>query len=377
MNYQELKQEAEKYRDQMTPMERMMAYAKGEEVDHIPVVVGGGETMASLLGYTLGEYRRSFDIQCEVMDFCHEHFLASRGASVPMGLKGIGEALGSTLNYPEDNLDYVADFVLKDYDMLPELEARMNLDNPILKEKFAQIRRYKERFGENFPVATNVAGPLTTAMAIRQPELVMMDMIKNKEKVHELLDVSVRCSLKWVQMVKDEFGPTLAGFADPTSATNLISARQFREFCKPHLQDLLAGLKELMGRTPGTHICGKTKAIWQDLVDLGLPSFSVDNCEDLAELKAAVGDKMAISGNVPPVDVIRNGSIDDVIASVQECLIKGSDSPMGFTLAIGCQVPYGTPMENLEAYLYAARRYGRGARKGQLCRGLYEEGLVQ
>ena len=32
--------------------------------------------------------------------------------------------------------------------------------------------------------------------------------------------------------------------------------------------------------------------------------------------------------------------------------------------------------ENMEAYVYAARRYGRGAKKGQLCRGLAEEGLV-
>ena len=105
-------------------------------------------------------------------------------------------------------------------------------------------------------------------------------------------------------------------------------------------------------------------------------SFSVDNCEDLAELKAAIGDKVKISGNVPPVEVMKNGTIDDVIQSVQECLIKGSDSPCGFSLAIGCQVPIGTSRENIEAYIYAARRYGRGAQKGKLCKGLYEEGLV-
>ena len=85
---------------------------------------------------------------------------------------------------------------------------------------------------------------------------------------------------------------------------------------------------------------------------------------------------MKISGNVPPVSVLKNGTIDDVIASVIDCLKKGSDNPMGFSLAIGCQVPIGTPRENLEAYIYAARRYGRGAKKGHLCRGLYEEGLV-
>ena len=98
--------------------------------------------------------------------------------------------------------------------------------------------------------------------------------------------------------------------------------------------------------------------------------------EDLAELKAAVGDKMKISGNVPPTTVLRNGTIDDVIESVKQCLIKGSDSPCGYSLAAGCDVPVGTPRENLEAYIYAARRYGRGAQKGKPCRGLIEEHLI-
>jgi len=378
MDYATLKKEMELYKDEMSPMERMMAYAKGEEVDHIPFVVGGGETMAPLCGHTLGEFRRSFEVQCKVNAFCKEHFSSAGGASVPLGLKGIGEALGSKVKYPENNLDYVEDFVLKDYDMLPELEARFDPKiNPFLQKKLAQIRRYKEAFGEKFPVPTNVAGPITTAVSIRQTELVMKDMIKNKDKLHDLIDLGVRCSIRWLEIVTEEFGPTMAGFAEPAASMSLISEKQFREFCKPHLKDLLEGFRRIMGRIPGTHICGKTKPIWPDLAELGFPSFSVDNCEDLAELKAALGDKMAISGNVPPVEVMRNGTIDDVIHSVQQCLIKGSDSPMGYTLAIGCQVPIGTPLENLEAYMYAARRYGRGARKGQLCRGLYEEGLVK
>ena len=58
MDINELRIEYEKYTDKMSGMERMMAYAKGEEVDHIPMTVGGGETMAHLLGYTVGEFKQ-------------------------------------------------------------------------------------------------------------------------------------------------------------------------------------------------------------------------------------------------------------------------------------------------------------------------------
>ena len=111
-------------------------------------------------------------------------------------------------------------------------------------------------------------------------------------------------------------------------------------------------------------------------MEMGFISFMPDGFEDLEQLKKDVGHRMAISGNVPPVEVMVNGSIDDVIESVKTCLIKGSDSPCGYTLAIGGQLGYGTPKENIEAYVYAARRYGRGAKRGQPCRGLIEEGLI-
>jgi len=75
------------------------------------------------------------------------------------------------------------------------------------------------------------------------------------------------------------------------------------------------------------------------------------------------------------VDVMLKGSIDDVIEAVKQSLLRGSDSPCGYTLSIGGPLPKGVPKENMEAYVYAARRYGRGAKKGQLCRGLAEEGL--
>ena len=61
-----------------------------------------------------------------------------------------------------------------------------------------------------------------------------------------------------------------------------------------------------------------------------------------------------------------------MIASCRECLTKCADSPAGFILNTGCQLPIGTPKENVEAFIYAARKYGRGARIGKMPKGLTE-----
>lgn len=376
MDYQTLKREMENYPDTMTNAERMKAYAMGQEVDRIPFTLGNSYSLVRLYGYTPGQYRRSLDIQFELAEKVRAEFCGSgMAANTNLSLRGVGEALGSKAVYPENDTDYLTDFVLKDYSMLDELVFDPET-NPYLQEKMQRARDIRERMGGKCMVVTGGAGPMTTAISIRQPELFLRDMIRDKKNAHRLLDFAVQCTLKWVEYNCNEFGAIPVGLADPATSANLISDRMFREFSKPHMADLLAGIKKITGSVPGIHICGRTKHIWNDLAELGFPSFSVDNCEDLAELKQTVGDKMKISGNVPPTTVLRNGTIDDVIESVKQCLIKGSDSPCGYSLAVGCEVPLGTPRENLEAYIYAARRYGRGAQKGKPCRGLIEEHLV-
>ena len=79
---------------------------------------------------------------------------------------------------------------------------------------------------------------------------------------------------------------------------------------------------------------------------------------------------MAVIGNVPPVDVFRMGTIDDVIESVKSCISKAGNSPNGYIVSSGCDVPFGTPMENLYAYVYAVRKYGRGAVMGKMPEGM-------
>lgn len=113
MTYEELKEEIQKYPDTMNNMERMKGYAMGQVVDRIPFSVAGGDTYASIYGYTQKQYRESLDVQFDVAerakkDFCGSGMYANTG----LGLRGIGEAVGSTAVYPENDFDYLTDFIL-------------------------------------------------------------------------------------------------------------------------------------------------------------------------------------------------------------------------------------------------------------------------
>ena len=136
------------------------------------------------------------------------------------------------------------------------------------------------------------------------------------------------------------------------------------------MEKLVDGLIEITGIKPSLHICGHTKDIWENIKNLNVASFSVDNVEDLAELKEVLGETMPILGNVPPVEIMRFGTTEDVIEACKTCIRKGSTSQKGYILGTGCQIPPGTTEENLKTFVWAARTYGAGAKLGELPEGM-------
>ncbi len=369
MTYEQLKQEMALQKVELTNSERSKLYMAGEEVDFLPFGFNSPDSaLLPLYGFTQKQFRESLEVKKEFIRKKKEDF-DMEGISLGMSLKGIGRAVGSKIRFPENDIECLEECVLTDYKMLDNMEVIKPEKIPFMKETIETGHLLKKAFPD-MGIRTSVAGPLTTAINIRKAEYVLRDMIRHPEELKRLLQFSVDCSLAWVKYAKDEFGSISCSFADPAVSQNLVSWKNFQSFSKPYIKELFDGIERITGKKPGVHICGKTRKIWKDLIDIGIENLSIDNCEDLAEAKEVLGNAMMIGGNVPPVTVMRYGSISDVIASVRECIEKASDSPCGYNLNTGCQLAIGTPWENIEAFIFAARKYGQGARKGHLCKGL-------
>lgn len=370
MDYCELKQRMKDIKPEMSPGERSKKYFAGERVDHLPYSLHLVYfALAEILGYTTSQMNEDFDIYAKTIEKARDD-LGIEGVNVRLSLRSMGAAMGSILRYPEHGVDNIQEYVLQSYDDWDKMTDPNPYNNLILTPMLEQADKLRKRFPD-MQLSTGVVGPLSTAIAIRPIEKVLRDTRKNPEKLKKLIALGVDNSLKWVEVFTKEFGPASASISDPVTCTDTISRSQFEEFSFPELKRLVNGLKEITGFKPSLHICGHTKGIWKDLRELDISSFSVDNCEDLGEVCQALGDKFPILGNVPPVEVLRMGTIDDVIESVKDCISKAAASPKGYILATGCQVPIGTPMENLDAFIYAARKYGRDAKLGEMPKGLF------
>ena len=352
---------------EMTPKERVTAYARGEEVDRIPTSLSAGETAPPLYGINICDYYFSADAMVEVETRLAEDFHADN-MGVGLGLRTLVEALGTKLEYPKKNVSYIVEPALTSFADIDNMEL-VNIEKdgrfPIIVESF---ERLQERFGEERILGSGLAGPLTTAASLIGTENFLKATVKNKEGAHRLLQFSTDCIVKCCKDMNQKLGIKFM-LSEPMASRNLLSKKQFREFFLPYLKQAVQRMNEFQQGT-SIHICGNTKDRWQEVVDAGVSGFWVDNCESLQELKDAHGDKIAISGNLSPVDVLKDGTIEDIEEHVKRCIAQAGDNPCGYNLCPGCTTPVGTSKEHMIAFMNAAAVYGKGARKGYMPKGM-------
>lgn len=340
----------------MTPKERVQAFSKGEEIDRIICVPDMGVTMVPFIGVKAREYYHSAQLMAD-LEIALFKRLHHDGASISTSLRGVAEAMGAKIGYPDYGISYLIEPAIKSVEEIESLKIIDPLKDGNLPVLIEAIRLTKNALIDEVDVGAAMSGPFSVAASVVGTENLLKWIIKCPEKVHTLMDIIAECNNRYIDEVS-KLGVSI-GFADPVSSTSLISPKQFREFSLPALKKNIDRIKEKTGSSPGIHICGKSKDIWEDVVNAGISNFSIDNDEDIEEAKQMIGDRVVITGNVPPVDVVYAGTKEDIFNSVKECIRKGHDSKKGYILSTGCQIPMNTPIEKVEMFMEAGRTYGK------------------
>ena len=341
-------------KDELTAIERNHLLSEGKEVDRIMCCLDTGETLAPMINATLKEYYFSSEKMCELEEYIYETF-HSDGAGVSCTLRGMAEAMGAKVKYSDYNiaqLDKPA-LTLNEVDNAKLVDIDKDGRLPIILKG---VELVKKKLGDKVPVSATVTGPFTIAAMVLGTERLLIGTVKKPDKVRQLMEVIVENNNRYIARLLD-IGVGI-GFADPVSSTSLISVDQYLNFSLPYFQKNVDYIKKNGGGC-GLHICGTSRKLWEHLNKTGIGAFGLDNVEDIGEAKEVLGPHMGIQGNVPPVEVMRFGTPQDVLRSARECIRKGYDSPNGYVLTSGCQMPVGTPKENMQALMDAARIFGR------------------
>ncbi|MHA1269139.1 MAG: uroporphyrinogen decarboxylase family protein [Candidatus Helarchaeota archaeon] len=140
-----------------------------------------------------------------------------------------------------------------------------------------------------------------------------------------------------------------------------LTPNQFKEFVLPELKRICEachknGAKIIM------HTDGNIEKIISDLVNEakvdGLNPFEPGASMDIIDAKKKWGDKIALVGNVDPIEYLAHGTPELVEARVKE-LIKNCAPGGGYIISSGHSINPSVSYENFMAMINTAKKYGK------------------
>jgi uroporphyrinogen decarboxylase len=211
------------------------------------------------------------------------------------------------------------------------------------------LQKFREQVGGEVPIMGWVEGALAEAADLRGVSDLLMDLIIRPEWVTDLLEVCVEVAIAFAR-TQVEAGADIIGLGDAIASQ--ISPTMYRQFALPYEQRIFAAVHE-MGALTRLHICGNSSQIVGDMVASGADIIDLDWMVDMGKAADVYGDSVSFCGNFDPVAVMLQGTPERVYEASLTCMRLGG--PLAFSSA-GCEIPDGTPHENLHAQTNALRR---------------------
>ena len=338
----------------LTPLQRFAAYGRGDSIDRLPCVPIIGNGSARLIGARISALRGNGLLIAEAQIAAYRAFNYDV-IRVFTDLYQMGEAMGATVHYPEDETAYLDAPAITSVEEIGRIIPLSPWSDGNLPAHLEAMKRVVDAVGAEVPVTGAVTCPFTIASFLIGAETLVRLTLKNPEKVHELCEIALESALRYCEaIISTGASPSLT---DPMSSTTVISPRLFREFSFPYLKRLIDYIHS-RGKSVTLHICGKTAKIWEFMVDAGADCLSIDNEASLVDAKHTIGDRARIMGNVRPSEIMLQGTPAHVRQAVIACIAQAWDSPKGYIVASGCSLPTEAPFENIRAMMDAVTEIG-------------------
>ncbi len=264
-------------------------------------------------------------------------------------------ALGGKIKFREMGApDLENHFVSSEEDLSKLKLADLDKEETINTAKKA-LRQTKAKIGDTYVVTMTAWGPFTLGARLVGEETMMKATFKKPAFVEKVVDFATRVLIHLYEPVVADKTLEVISLADPTASGDLISRKQFEKFAVPYLKKFTDWAKSKGAHTL-VHICGNTTDRLDLFPQTGASCISLDHKTDMAKAKATLHGKMCFGGNVDPVKVMLNGSVQDVENICKE-VVRTAGTDGGFVLMPGCDIPPTVPYANIQKFIQVAHEW--------------------
>lgn len=324
----------------MNSYERYMGMVKGETVDYVPRVPVLMHFAADHIKASYADFARDYKVMCKanialINDYQFEQ------------LDGMSDAYretsawGGKITYNDTTTPHctapLADS--KDFSLLatPDLLKSERLVNAL-----NVIDTYKDFGYKKYSITGWVEGPAAEAADVRGVEQFMLDMMLDEPFACQVMDKCLAFAIDFA-IAQIAHGCDTIGIGDAIASQ--IGPDLYERLVLPREKILVDAIQKAGGLVR-MHICGDTTLLLPGLATLELDIIDVDWQVDLIKARKILGSKTVIAGNLDPVENILRSTPDKIHEGFKQ-IYNEIGNP--YFVTGGCEIPRGTPIENLRA----------------------------
>jgi uroporphyrinogen decarboxylase len=221
-----------------------------------------------------------------------------------------------------------------------------------------EVVRHLVNYADGIPVLGCMIGPFSLAGRIfgvsETFTLTITDPLSLLALLEKVTPFLVRYALAFRQA-----GASGVIMAEP--AAGLISPRSLAQFSAPFVRRVVEAVQS-DDFSLIYHNCGAKLVHLPQIVEAGAAGYHFSSPMDILEAVKQVDGRTIIAGNLDAVKVFYRGKLEEVRRAT-ESLLSATVTYPNFIISSGCDLPLGTPLENL-AVFYETVREWRDALEG-------------
>ncbi len=324
----------------MNGYQRYIGILNGQSVDILPRTPILMQVAAEHIGADYAAFASDYRVLTRANIACARDFGLDQLSCISDPYRET-HGFGSTVEYMPDGPPR-SSHPLQDHKDLSRLSRPDPGQSARMLDRIKAAERYHHAFHGDYSILGWVEGPAAEAADLRGVTSFMMDCFDDAVFVCELMDLCVETAIAFAR-AQVTAGVDTVGIGDAVASQ--IDPRTYERWIQPREQRLVRTIQD-MGAFARLHICGNITHLLPGIADLGVDILDVDHMVDMTTVRRAVGTGVTLTGNMDPVSVIQNGTP----AAIKQAVLNAYEA-VGTPCMVnaGCEIPAGTPVDNLKA----------------------------
>ena len=338
---------------EVSSLDRFWAAMEGRVLDRVPVIPVLHVAAVELIGATIGDYAAAPRTMADTVIAAYRRY-GLDGVQLSLGVATEASGMGSSVVEAPDSLPKVVKPAMVEPGDLGGMTPPDPWMDGLMPRFLEGLRLTLDEIGQDACVMAVIRGPMNIASQIRGIQALMFDLIDRPDYARELLGFCTRVALVMGKAVM-QLGAHVVVIGEAICSPAFISPTFYRQHVWEWHRQLCSDLRAAGDAATLMHICGDIRPILPDIASTSADIIDVDWQVSIAEARDLAGEEVVLRGNLDPVAALHDGSPELVDRLSRIAL--GEAGPQGrFILSSGCDIPPGTPSENIEAMVAAANR---------------------